>query len=243
VLRDIKRNLSEADRVIVNTAFIRDEAEEVLGIPAGTMDVIPLAPSAGYHVSDRTASRERIRRFTEKDYILCVGTIEPRKNIKTLIRAFADLRRGHDLTLILAGGFGWKYEDILACPADLGIRDSVVFTGYVDETTMNDLYNCAAVFVYPSLYEGFGLPPLEAMSCGAPVITSDIPPLREVAGDAALRFSTHDHAELSQCLERVLSDPELRAGLSGRGLRRVKEFSWQRAALETISTYERVLAR
>lgn len=241
--QDMARNLSEADRVIVNTAFIRSEAQEILGIRAEGIDVIPLAPSAGYHVTDRTASRERIRGLTEKEYVLYVGTIEPRKNLKTLMKAFAALRQRRDLDLVLAGGFGWKYEDILSSPADLGIRDSVVFTGYIDEATMNDLYNCAAVFVYPSLYEGFGLPPLEAMSCGAPVIISDIPPLREVAGDAALWFDTHDHDALARCIERVLTDSELRRELAGRGLLRVRNFSWQRAARETIRTYERALGR
>lgn len=241
---DLKRNFAEADRVIVNTAFIRAEAEELLGMAADRMDVIPLAPAARYHVTDRTASRERIRGLTEKEYVLYAGTIEPRKNLKTLIRAFADLRRrGHDLALVLAGGFGWKYDDILSSPADLGIRDSVVFTGYIDEATMNDLYNCAAVFVYPSLYEGFGLPPLEAMSCGVPVIISDIPPLREVAGEAALRFDVHDHEALADCIERALTDSALRRELAERGLLRVQDFSWQRAARETIRTYERVLQR
>ena len=240
---DMTANLQRADRVIVNTQFIRDEAVDILSIPEGKIDVIPLAPSAAYHVSDRAVSRERVRRFTEKEYVLYVGTVEPRKNLKTLIRAFRDVALRDDLTLVIAGGFGWNYDDIVAYAPELGIRESVVFTGYLDEETMNDLYNCAAVVVYPSLYEGFGLPQLEAMACGAPLVISDIPTLREVAGGAAVSFKASDHEELTHVIEKVLTDPALRSSLSARGLERVKLYSWKLAAEETIVTYQKVLGR
>ncbi len=240
---DMAANMKRADRVIVNTQFIGDEAADILSVPAAKIDVIPLAPSAAYYRSDRAASRERVRRFTEREYVLCVGTVEPRKNLKTLIRAFRDVVFRDDLSLVIAGGFGWNYDDIVAYAPELGIRESVVFTGYLDEETMNDLYNCAAVVVYPSLYEGFGLPPLEAMACGAPLIISDIPALREVAGDAAAFFKASDHEELKQVIETVLSDTARRASLSEKGLERVKLYSWKRTAEETILTYQKVINR
>jgi len=239
--QEMAGNLADADRVIVNTSFIRQEAVEILGVPPGKVDVIPLAPSAGYHKTDRPAARRRISNITSGEYVLYAGTIEPRKNITTLIRAFSQVPSGREMSLVLAGGFGWKYKEILACPAELKIRDRVIFTGYVDEERMNDLYNCATVVVYPSLYEGFGLPPLEAMSCGAPVIISDIPPLLEVSGGAALSFSPLDDEELAHRIESVVARAGLREDLSIRGLKRASEFSWQRAARETIRTYERAL--
>lgn len=244
VSANVKKNVLSAERIIVNTVFIKNEAMELLHIPEDRIDVIPLAPAALYHPLDRNAERpEEVFRFTNKDYILYVGTVEPRKNLKVLIRAFKDIKARHDLSLILAGKLGWLYDDIVSYPETLGIKDEVIFTNYIKEETILALYNHARVFVYPSSYEGFGMPPLEAMSCGTPVIISDIPPLKEVAGDAALSFNPGDSKELAGVMDKVISSESLRHEMSQKGLERAKEYSWGKAAELTVRTYARALEK
>jgi glycosyltransferase involved in cell wall biosynthesis len=145
------------------------------------------------------------------------------------------------VALVLAGGKGWLCDDILEIPRRLGIGDDVIFTGYVTEEELLYLYNSASAVVYPSLYEGFGLPVVEAMACGAPLIISDIPSLKEVAEDAALSFQPDDHEALASLLERVLWSESLRDDLRQRGLRRAADYSWERVAAMTIAAYRRAL--
>lgn len=241
---NVTENVLKAQRVLVNTAFIKSEAVHFLKIPEEKIDVIPLAPASLYHrPDDSSQSLECVKRFTEKDYILCVGTVEPRKNLKTLIRAFRDIRTNYDLSLILAGRLGWLYDDVISLPEELGIKGDVIFTQYVDERTLHDLYNHASVFVYPSLYEGFGLPPLEAMVCRVPVIVSDIPPLTEVSGDAVVTFDPKDHEELADKIDKVLSSETLRSELVRKGLKKASQYSWEKTAAMTIQSYTRALDR
>ena len=241
---NVAKNASIAERIIVTTQFIKNEAVDLMNVPETKIDVIPLAPSATYYPVEKSASRpSEVNRFTEKDYILYVGTIEPRKNLKTLMRAFRQTRSRNDIALIIAGDFGWLYDDIIGYPEELGIRGDVIFTEYVDEKTLLYLYNYALFLVYPSLYEGFGLPPLEAMSCGVPVIISDIPPLTEVCGDAALAFDPSNHEDLADKMERLLSEETLRSALRLKGLHRANDYSWKKTALSTIQTYERAIGR
>jgi glycosyltransferase involved in cell wall biosynthesis len=169
--------------------------------------------------------------------------VEPRKNLKVLIKAFGAMRTKRNISLIIAGGFSYLYDDIISYPEELGLGDDVIFTGYVDEGTLLHLYNRALVFVYPSLYEGFGLPPLEAMSCGAPVIVSDIPPLREITGDAAMVFSPKDHEDLADKMSALLSSEQLRVEQREKGLARVREYSWEKVAGLTVRTYAKALER
>lgn len=244
VSANVKKNVLSAERIIVNTEFIKNEAMELLQIPGEKIDVIPLAPAALYHRTERRASgTNQSGRFTNRDYILYVGTVEPRKNLKVLIRAFKDIKAKHDLSLIIAGKLGWLYDDIIAYPETLGIKDYVIFTDYVDEKTILDLYNHALVFVYPSVYEGFGMPVLEAMSCGTPVIISGIPPLTEVAKDAALAFNPEDSKELAGVMDKVISSEALRSEMSQKGLKRASEYSWKKAADMTVETYSRALGK
>lgn len=239
---NIMKNIATAHRIIVNTQFTKKEAMELLNIPDEKIDIIPLAPSSICRITDNSASDLcNIKKFTEKDYILYVGTVEPRKNLKTLIRAFRDIKTKYDITLIIAGGFGWLYDDIVSYPEDLKIKEDVIFTGYVDEETLFSLYRHALALVYPSLYEGFGIPPLEAMACGTPVIISDIPSLTEVAGDAAMVFNPKDHDELAAVIGNVLSSESLRTELSRKGLQKANGYSWGNVAGLTIQTYRKAL--
>lgn len=244
VSANVKKNVLSAERIIVNTEFIKNEAMELLQIPGEKIDVIPLAPAALYHRTERrTSGTNQSGRFTNRDYILYVGNVEPRKNLKILIRAFRDIRANYDISLIIAGKLGWLYDDIIAYPETLGIKDYVIFTNYVDEKTILDLYNHALVFVYPSVYEGFGMPVLEAMSCGTPVIISGIRPLSEVAKDAALAFNPEDSSELAGVMDKVISSEALRREMSQKGLKRASEYSWKKTAELTVETYSRALGK
>ncbi|MDA8434249.1 MAG: glycosyltransferase family 1 protein [Nitrospiraceae bacterium] len=239
---NLRENVSRSERIIVNTRFIRDEAVEVLKVPAEKIDVIPLA-AAGRYREDPAAPRPSVEagRAGGRDYLLYAGTVEPRKNLMTLIRAYREVRSKYDIALVIAGGFGWLYDDIISYPEQLGLGKDVIFTNYVGDETLRRLYQSATVFIYPSLYEGFGIPPLEAMACGAPVVVSDIPPHREVSGDAALFFPPADHEALAGAVERLLSSGSLREEMKQRGLKKASEYSWRRVAGETMQTYEKAL--
>ncbi|MBI1879626.1 MAG: glycosyltransferase family 4 protein [Chloroflexi bacterium] len=166
-----------------------------------------------------------------------VATIEPRKNLSRLLDAFCPLLADWpDLKLVLVGKKGWLYESFFQKLHALGLDGCVIFPGYVDEADLPSFYQLAELFVFPSLYEGFGLGPLEAMACGVPVISSNSSSLPEVIGGAGLLVDPTDTAALSQAVRRVLADTELREDLKGRALAQAQKFSWQKAvdALEEV---------
>jgi alpha-1,3-rhamnosyl/mannosyltransferase len=180
------------------------------------------------------------------EFLLAVGTIEPRKNLATLVRAFEDVLRerpSSSLRLVVAGGRGWLsgplFESIEKSPA----RGRVVLAGYVSDEQLRALYSACTAFVYPSLYEGFGLPPLEAMSCGAAVVAGDTPAVAEVSGGGARLFDPRDAGQLARALLELLDDEAARRALSEAGLRRAAHFSWQRTARTTLDVYAEALRR
>ena len=173
-------------------------------------------------------------------YILYVGNLEPKKNIPTLLKAFtvfSSKNRGA-YKLVIVGQKVWRYEPIFNTIKDLNLQDKVIFLGYVPEQDISGIYNAANLFVLPSIYEGFGLPPLEAMACGVPVVTSNSSSLPEVVSDAGIMVDPYDSAALANAIDQVLSDEMLRTTLIKRGLERVKLFSWQKCAEETVAVYE-----
>jgi glycosyltransferase involved in cell wall biosynthesis len=174
-----------------------------------------------------------------KNFILFVGSLEPRKNVTTLIKAYAEyLKADSDqYLLVIAGGRGWLNDEIYALVTELGLQRHVRFLGYVQESDLRCLYSVAKVFVYPSVYEGFGLPPLEAMACGAPVITSQTSSLPEVVGDAAILIDPYSVEELLHAIRTVLLYDDLRLQLRRKSLERAKLFSWMRTAQETLAVY------
>jgi glycosyltransferase involved in cell wall biosynthesis len=173
------------------------------------------------------------------DYILFVGTLQPRKNLIRLIGAYWKLEVGN-WKLVIAGKKGWLYREIFQQVEKLGLEGKVVFTGYVPEGDLPALLSGARLFVFPSLYEGFGLPVLEALACGTPVVCSNVSSLPEVAGDAAVLVDPLDVEGLAAALERVLGDEELRAELIERGFEQARRFSWERCARETVKVLENV---
>jgi glycosyltransferase involved in cell wall biosynthesis len=207
-------------------------------------------------VKDPQALREvRIRYGLHAPYFLYIGTLHPRKNLVRLIDAFAALRaasrdQGQPVDgradgvsgcqLVLAGRKGWLYEEIFARVRKLGLDESVVFTGYLPDADLPSLLSGAVAFVFPSLYEGFGLPVLEAMACGTPVICSNVSSLPEASGDAALQIDPLDSEALAQAMYQVAIDEGLRMVLTERGHRQVQRFSWQESASQVLQVLEDV---
>ena len=210
-------------------------------VPSDRITVSYLAASAQFHplpTEEIEASRSRLG--LPPRYVLHVGTLEPRKNIPTLLRAFAGApQEMGDMTLLLAGRRGWRMESLPALIQSLGLEQRVVIRSDITVADLPAVYGGAVALAYPSLYEGFGLPPLEAMQCGVPVITSDTSSLPEVVGDAALTVNPGSIADLSRALKRIACDADLRAALQARGLRRAELFTWRRCAEVTRSVYER----
>ena len=190
-----------------------------------------------------SANARNIReKYNIGDYfILYVGTLEPRKNIPTLIRAFyIAQKKGVNCKLIIAGGEGWKYQGIYKAVEDLKLSNSIIFLGYVPDDDLPQLYSAADLFIYPSLYEGFGLPPLEAMACGCPVISSNTSSLPEVVGEAGLMVNPYDADEIANAIYKGLNDEKLREKMIEKGLERAKTFSWKKCAEKTLEVYESV---
>jgi glycosyltransferase involved in cell wall biosynthesis len=177
-------------------------------------------------------------------YLLFVGTLEPRKNLTTLLHAYALLRAeglGDGLKLVIAGRAGWLYADIFATVKTLALEGEVIFSGFVADEDLPDLYRGARLFVFPSLYEGFGLPILEAMASGIPVITSTTASMPEVAGDAAILVDPHDPKAVAEGMARVLAGDQVRQTLIQRGLRRAQQFAWDSVARTTLDVYMALL--
>ena len=234
-----------ADRVIAISKSAKSDLTRLLGVPSEKVCVIHHGKDERFtpHRDESRLARLRTKYGLTKKVILFVGGIDLRKNPSCLVRAFAMLKSLHKShTLVLTGGFGDHYNSICTRLREWGVEDDVVFPGYVPGEELADFYRLAEVFVYPSLYEGFGLPVLEAMACGVPVITSNVSAMPEVAGDAAILVEPNNIEGLAAAIERVLADTALRQGLVEKGLRRSQLFSWKQAACDTLDLYRKVAA-
>jgi glycosyltransferase involved in cell wall biosynthesis len=230
-----------ADLVIAVSETVKSDLVRHLSLPAETVRVVPLAPGAGFRPLDDSARMEAVReRYgLPLRFILNVGTLEPGKNQATLVRAFHRLKaQGLEQGLVIAGQRGWMYEKLFRLVDDLGLREDLRFVGYLPDDDLAAVYSMADLFVFPSLYEGFGLPPLEAMACGLPVVASSAPALAEVLDGAALLVDARDVSALADASARALRDRRLRSRLRRQGLERASQFSWQRTARGTVAAYE-----
>jgi len=233
-----------AARVIAVSESTRRDVIALCGVPGERVIVVPNGVTEAFCPADPvTVAEFRRRRGLPDRFILFLGTLEPRKNLVRLLEGYAAWRQASraPVSLVIAGGKGWFYETIFARVAELGLEDAVVFPGFVPADELPWWYRAAELFVYPSLFEGFGLPVLEAMACGTPAITSNASSLPEVAGDAALLIEPEDVGALTDALARVLSDPQLAAELRVAGPRQARRFSWARTALATTQVYRDVL--
>lgn len=232
----IKQCLKWTDLVITFSQSTKKDIVEYLRVKP---ERIYVTPQASRYSSEYLFHKTNKYDFS-KPYILFVSTIEPRKNIKTLVDAFNILKQKHKLEhqLVLIGQKGWNCKPILAAIENSPWQNQIHQLGYLSDREVALFYTKADVFVYPSYYEGFGLPVLEAMTLGAPVVTSNTSSLPEVAGDAALLIDPHDPTQLADAILRVISDPQLRQELIQKGKERAKLFSWERTAKETIKAYK-----
>ncbi|MBX3001337.1 MAG: glycosyltransferase family 4 protein [Caldilineaceae bacterium] len=234
----------KARRVIAVSRQTADDLMHFFGVAAQKIEVV--YNGVADHFSPVIDNRFRAKMDLPERFLLYVGTLEPRKNLERLVEAFAEWRavaspQDQDVALVLAGAQGWFYEQIFGRVRALNLAHVVHFPGFVPAETLPDWYRAALAFVYPSLFEGFGLPVLEAMACGAPVLCSRAPSLLEVAGDAALTFAAEDTAALSTALAQIIGDAALRQDLRQRGLAQARRFSWARCAAETLAVYEDVM--
>jgi len=207
--------------------------------------VIPEAPRSIFQPMPFDETVDTRKKFEiESDFILFAGTIEPRKNLPTLLQAFSEVLRSTSrrLQLVIAGKKGWLVDELLKDVEASSLSQHVRFTGYVHDDDLRALYSSCRVFVYPSLHEGFGLPPLEAMACGAPVITSGIPSLMETTGiDAARHVAPLDVAALTKCILGLLDNESERQYLSSSGIQHARQFSWTKVAEATMSIYRQLI--
>lgn len=232
-----KRIVRSAARVLVASESTRTDVIDVLGVDPGRVVVVAHGVD-GRFSPHQTSPSNLAHRFgiPPGPFVLWVGTTEPRKNLTTLLRAFSLVRRRHpDLSLVLVGEWGTD-DETLARELDR-MSSYVIRPGFVSDDELAYLYSATACFVYPSLYEGFGLPPLEAMACGAPVVAANVSSIPEVVGDAGLLVDPHDPDGFADAMEDVLGSTTRQADLRQRGLERANQFTWSRAAAETVAQY------
>jgi glycosyltransferase involved in cell wall biosynthesis len=236
-----------ADAIITPTESVRREVCEQLKTSPEKVFAIPEAARACFRPLAFAETAEVRRRLgVGDDFLLTVGTLEPRKNLPVLVNAFEEVARARpqsNIQLVIAGGRGWLSGPLFRAIEKSPSRDRILLTDYLRDEDLRALYASCRAFIYPSMYEGFGLPPLEAMACGAPVIASRIPAHEETVGDRALLFDPQNVDELAQKILELLGDETARRALSTAGQQRATEFSWENTARLTWSVYEEALRR
>jgi glycosyltransferase involved in cell wall biosynthesis len=262
-----------AAHILTVSQHAKQEIVDRYGLPPDKITVTYEAAGEQFRPIDDPSTLQAVRAKYGIDagpFVLALGNLQPRKNIARLVEAFGRIVNNEQSTvnsqrstvnsqqfpatdhrslstahcsLVIAGKAQWRESEVYQAVQQAGLAGRVIFPGYVDDADLPALYSAATVFVYPSLYEGFGLPPLEAMACGTPVISTRAASLPEVVGDAAVLIDPTDTAALAQALHEVLSQPALQTDLRGRGIQRAAQFSWERCAAETLAVYAAVLAR
>ena len=242
----IRFSAHKSDALITVSNNTKEDTMRLLGVPEHKITPIPLGVSDDFTV---ISNKELLQHIREKynlpqEFILHVGVVEPRKNLTLLLKSFQELiRDGSKISLVIAGQLGWMYEDVFKQVDELGIREEVIFTGYIPPEDLPGIYNLARIFVYPSVYEGFGLPPLEAMACGTPTITTDISSMPENIGDAGILVPPGDEAALTEAMRSLLDNPDLQEHLSRTGTQRAGRFTWEANAQAAIKVYKQVLEK
>lgn len=237
---EIARSLEIADHVLADSASTRDDIVKHFSIRPERISVVPLAAAQSFKPLPATEVQQVLSDWglVPDAYLLFMGTIEPRKNLLRLLQA-AELAGNRAGPLVLAGADGWRSDEVALRIQSLRRAGRLTYLGYVPDEARPALINGARGFVYPSLYEGFGLPVLEAMACGVPVLASNVSSLPEVVGDAGLMVEPGDVDAIAQGMVRLWEDETLRRELSARGLRQAAAFSWEKTARQTLKAYDR----
>lgn len=242
----VRHSARRAARILSLSQHTRRDIMETYGIDSKRIEAIPLAAPDHFCMVTDYRELQRVRHIygIDGDYILSVGSIQPRKNLARLIKAYALLRGDSSIDklpkLVLVGKCAWLYDETLRTLNEMGVKDSVILTGYVPEADLPALYSSALCFVYPSYFEGFGLPPLEAMKCGAPVIVGNRTSLPEVVGDAGLTVDPFDVDAIAGAIRKLMNDSTLRTKLSQMGQERAGAFTWRETARQTLRVYQEV---
>lgn len=242
---NFERGRRQTNRFIAVSEFTRTEMVSLMGIPADRIDVIFQAARPGFTPRPlESAARTCVELDLPQRFFLFVGTLEPRKNIVTLLDAHAALAPAirRECPLVLVGSWGWRNEAIRERLVARAASDDLRLLGYVDDETLAHLYSACTALVWPSLYEGFGLPPLEAMACGGPVITSNVASLPEVVGCDAVLLDPHNPTVWTEAMRRMVEDDAWREHWRTQGIKRAACFSWQACAEQTLSCYAKTLA-
>jgi alpha-1,3-rhamnosyl/mannosyltransferase len=237
--------VKRADHILADSEFVRQEIIEYYGVTPERVTTVLLGVSSDFYPVREDACKVVLARHELRygDYLLAVGTLEPRKNLSTVIAAFAQLPETtrRRFPLIIVGMKGWGMEEFSAATRQMFDRGEVRMLGYVPQADLPTLYAGARLFVYPSIYEGFGLPPLEAMACGTPVIVSNRASLPEVVGNAGILVDPMDDAIIAQQMSAVLENDGLYQKLSEAGVKQAKSFTWRNCATGTMAVYQKVL--
>jgi len=231
-------NARVATRVIAVSRATRDDLVRIYRVPAERVEVVYHGVEERFHPQEDPAALARYH--LPERYFLYLGTLQPRKNLERLLEAYAHLPAGAP-TLVLAGARGWYYQRIAATIASLELERRVLLPGYISDQDVPAVLGAATALVYPSLYEGFGLPALEAMACGTPVIASRASSLPEVVGEAGLLVDPLNVEEIAAAMQRLLDDPALGQELRRQGLEQARRFTWERCARETMMVLEKAL--
>ncbi len=235
--RAVPSSVAHADLILADAASTQRDLIDVYRVPREKIKVLYSGVDARFSPDVSEDAKVHVRALTnDKPYLLAVGTLQPRKNYVRLIEAFAHIANSQfahrNLQLVIAGGRGWMFDEVFGAVERFKVRSRVLFPSFVPDEDLPALYALASLLVFPSLYEGFGLPIAEAMACGTPVIMSNASSLPEVAGDAALYFNPRDADAMAAAMHRALTEDALRADLRVKGFAQVKKFSWEKAAGE-----------
>lgn len=237
----IDQAVRRADAIIAVSHATKQDVIRLLGVPERKLAVIYEAASPVFRPIESQGLKERVQKRFDipTDFFLFVSTIEPRKNVPNLLRGFRQFLDDYraDVKLVLAGEKGWLFDEVFQLVTELDLAEDVIFLGRVSTEELLWLYNAAQAVIAPSFYEGFGLPPLEAMACGTPVVVSNVSAMPEIIADAGLTVGPEDVNALAVAMWRLLDDSDLRASLIEKGLKRAAWFSWDKAARETLALY------
>jgi glycosyltransferase involved in cell wall biosynthesis len=243
--RVVPRSARRADHILADSQATKDDLISIYNLPTSKITVLLSGVDVRFHPIDDRVKLQAVRekyKIGPSPYIFSVGTVQPRKNYGRLIQALSQLRaRGYPHHLVIAGGKGWLEDPIYQTMRETSMEEAVHFIGFADEADLPTLYSAAACFAFPSLYEGFGIPVLESMACGTPVVTSNVSSLPEAAGNAALLVDPYSLDEIATALVRLIDEAQTRERLVELGHQHVRNFTWTKAAEQLRSLYTSLL--